>query len=532
MKDANISGADGGKSRIQIATANAERRDWWFLAPAWITSGIIHLVLLSLLVFVHGPPALEATPESEILETKVATEDVETDYNLENTDIGNDPNLPTNYDMPRLEDISVPGAVQLNDQVGVLNADTSIMPHTLPPPPGLGDNRGQGGGMDSGVFGGGNPLGFPGGMNGPLMMPGGFGGRSGATRERMVNEGGGNAKSEAAVARGLEWLARHQSEDGHWSLHGFMDGRCNCTGGGRNNDVAGTAFGLLPMLGAGQTHKGATGNNTGKYTRNVDRALKYLVLKQNSEGYFGGGMYAHGLASIAMCEAYGLTRDPALRKPAERAIVFIVKAQDNVGGGWRYEPRQAGDTSVVGWQVMALKSAQLAGIDVPSMAFERADKFLNSVASSDGGAYGYDRPPPEAQEKATAMTAVGLLCRQYMGWGRDRPELQAGIARIANAPARNSRSLYYTYYAAQVMHHMGGDPWKKWNEPMRDFLIEAQDAGNTPRRGHQRGSWDSRRDRFHRDGGRLMMTSLCILTLEVYYRHLPLYRRDILADKN
>jgi hypothetical protein len=476
----------------------------------------------------HAPAGTDASPETVVVETRV-DEPVTKEYNLENTDIGNNPDLPTNYNVPRIEDISLPGAINMNDPVGILNADPAVSPQTLPPPAGLGTNSGQGGGLDSASFGTGNPFGYSGGMGGPTMMPGGFGGRSGATRERLVHEGGGNARSEAAVANGLDWLARHQSEDGHWSLDGFSSGRCNCTGGGRNNDIAGTAFGLLPMLGAGQTHRGGLGKNTGKYSKNVERALKYLILKQNSEGYFGGGMYAHGLASIAMCEAYALTRDPNLLKPAEKAVTYIAKAQDPRGGGWRYEPRQAGDTSIVGWQVMALKSAQMAGIEIQPKVWDGASKFLDSVASPDGGAYGYTTRA-EDESRASATTAVGLLSRQYLGWGPKRPELLAGALKIKNQPARHASSMYYTYYAAQVMHHMGGDTWKTWNEDTRNFLIETQDTGNAAKHQHQKGSWDSSRDKYHGPGGRLMMTSLCILTLEVYYRHLPLYRRDILAE--
>jgi hypothetical protein len=427
--------------------------------------------------------------------------------------------------MPRIEDISIPGPTNMDEQVGIMNADPSSLPQTLPPPPGLGGNTGQGGGADADLLGRGNPFGFSGGMSGPLMLPGSFGGRSGATKERMTAEGGGNARSEAAVANGLEWLARHQSEDGHWSLDGFMNNRCNCTGGGNVNDIAGTAFGLLPLLGAGETHKGAVGRSTGKYSRNVERGLRYLILKQNSEGYFGGEMYAHGLATIAVCEAYALSRDTSLLKPAERALNFIAKAQDKRGGGWRYRPGQAGDTSVVGWQVMALKSGQLAGIKVSPAAFDGASKFLDSVASPDGASYGYDRAPEQTEVFASATTAVGLLSRQYLGWGPRRVELLAGVERIKKTPVQKS-PMYYTYYAAQVMHHMGGNAWKAWNESTRDYLIQTQDMGNTPKRTHQKGSWDSSKDRYHGPGGRLMMTSLCILTLEVYYRHLPLYGRD------
>jgi hypothetical protein len=518
------------------ALGGFDRRAWLQLIPAWIASGVIHVVILSQFLLLHGPAGANASMlEQAVVETRVDDEEAQKEYNLENSDIGNNPDRPTNFDAPRIEDISVPGPVNLSEQIGITNADPAAMPQTLPPPPGLDARYGQGGGVEAGPFGKANPLGLPGGLSGPLLQPGGFGGRGGATRERMVEQGGGNARSEAAVARGLEWIVKHQSDAGHWSLDGFMSGRCSCTGPGRHNDIAGTAFGLLPLLGAGQTHKGGGGKNTGMYTKNVERGIRYLVLRQDADGYFGSaangygqdGMYAHGLATIAVCEAYGLTSDPALQKPAQRALHFIAKAQ-SAGGGWRYQPKVGGDTSVVGWQVMALKSGQMAGLDVSPAVLDSAKRFLDSVSSPDGGAYGYTNPAG-AEERATATTAVGLLCRQYLGWGPRHPGLQAGVKKLRNALPRDVPTMYYTYYATQVMHHMGGEDWTFWNEHTRDWLLNKQDEGGDAKHPHQRGSWDSSADKFHKEGGRLMMTSLCVLTLEVYYRHLPLYRRDLMA---
>jgi len=88
-------------------------------------------------------------------------------------------------------------------------------------------------------------------------------------------------------------------------------------------------------------------------------------------------------------------------------------------------------------------------------------------------------------------------------------------------------SMYYYYYATQVMHHVGGPDWDMWNARMRPMLIAKQDRGTTPRFPHLKGSWSPTGDYHAGSGGRVMMTSLAILTLEVYYRHLPLYRRDL-----
>ena len=104
------------------------------------------------------------------------------------------------------------------------------------------------------------------------------------------------------------------------------------------NDTAGAAFGLLPFLAAGITHKPAVGKKgkvDNKYVKTVNRGLSYLISKQGRDGAFPDGMYAHGLATITVCEAYGLTSDPNLKRHAQAAINYIVQAQDPAGGGWR-----------------------------------------------------------------------------------------------------------------------------------------------------------------------------------------------------
>src|SRR5262245_1274699 len=122
-------------------------------------------------------------------------------------------------------------------------------------------------------------------------------------------------------------------------------------------------------------------------------------------------MYGHGLATIALCEAYGLTADPNLKRSAQSAINFIVQAQDPVSGGWRDRPREGGATSVFGWQVMALKAGQMAGLSVPRITLRGAEKWLDSVQEADGkGGHGYT-----SREPTPTMTAVGLLCREYLG---------------------------------------------------------------------------------------------------------------------
>jgi hypothetical protein len=494
-------------------------RVWPILLLAWIVSTVVHGVLLCLFLFVtvNASGAIQADKETVNAELD---DNQPKDANLTNDEEGLNPDDILNYNIPRIEDISVPGPANPTESVGIKDAPEG-MAHSIPPPPGLGGSEGQSGGLENAIKGLANPFGDPGGMKG-IYVPGGFGGRSGSTREQMVREGGGNTQSEACVAAGLKWITQHQAADGHWALDGFnIHGHCNCNGFGVNNDVAATAFGLLPLLGAGETHKKAKG----VYGKNVERGLQYLIRHQAKDGYFGGGMYAHGLASIAMCEAYGMTSDPVLKVSAQRAVNFIRAAQSD-SGGWRYEPRQGGDTSVVGWQVMALKSGQMAGLDVDDArnpTLSKATKWLNSCMTADGGGYGYQGP-----DSSPTMTAVGLLCRLYLGTGPRNSGIVAGVNNLKKtAPPRGLNSMYYYYYASQVMHHIGGQAWDEWNPKMRDMLIAKQDKGLDARHRHLKGSWSPNGDLYGQQGGRLFTTSLSILTLEVYYRHLPLYRRDL-----
>lgn len=500
---------------------------------------VVHFVLVSmlLLVNVEKTSAGTAVMETAVIETKI--DDAEQkEANLENDEIGLDPDLPSAVNVNRIEEVNVPGMVNVEAAVGLQNAPAAALTSLLPPE---GFGSGSGGALESIIAGKGNLMGLPGGLPGGMkMIPGGFGGRSAATRQQLLHEFGGNTLSEAAVARGLKWLAAHQAQDGRWSLDKFMsDGRCNCAGGGQSNDVAATAFALLPMFGAGMTHKIGPGRDS-TYSKQIERGLRFLLTQQNAEGAFNGDMYAHGLATIAVCEAYGLSADPHLKGAAQKAIYFCCKAQ-NERGGWDYAPRgPTPDTSIGGWQIMALKSGQMGGLDVPQKTLQNATRWLNDWAGdAEGSVYGYRQPraknPDEGGASPQAMIAIGLLCRQYLGWGPRHPGLVKGshwLTRPENMPVMPNRShMYFWYYGTQVMHHMGGTFWSKWNPNMRDRLINTQDMGRDPKHPHQKGSWDGKVDWWCAPGGRIMMTSMCLLTLEVYYRHLPLYRREMGGNK-
>jgi hypothetical protein len=528
--------------KVVVLTPALERSGMGNVAVALVASVVsvvAHAVLILLMMNISVANADSTTDADAVVETKIEEPQKE-EPDLTNEDIGVDSNVTSNLNVTRIEDVTVPGTVDPTAAPGIINAPES-QKMTLPPPPGAGGGTGAAPMMaDAGT---GAAFGTLGGMGGPINL-GGFAGRSGATRERLLQEGGGNALSEAAVARGLDWLALHQAQGGQWSLDGFNryarekpypEGKTSSddsTGmGARRNDVAGTAFGLLPFLAAGQTHKAPVVSKDKKapmhdYHRGIDAGLKFLIGKQGKDGYFGGDMYSHCLASIALCEAYGVTSDPVLKVSAQKGINYIVDAQDPSGGGWRYTSRSIGDTSVTGWALMALKSGQMAGLSVPAVTLRKVERFLDSVESKGGFSYlaGDAATPP--------MTAVGMLCRQYLGVNPRNPGLLAGVERLKKSPPGATGNLYYEYYATQVMHHMGGESWKFWNEGpdgksgIRDSLIRKQEQGATGKKGNA-GSWPITSDFGTQQGGRLMATSLSLLTLEVYYRHLPLYRREL-----
>ncbi len=357
---------------------------------------------------------------------------------------------------------------------------------------------------------------------GTVAVP--FTGRRGPMKSALVRREGGTVESEAAVERGLDWIARHQRADGGWSL----DTNIACTEPPgcppRNamvSDTAATGLALLPLLAAGHTH-----TEPGRYQATIRRGLAWLVGSQQEDGslFIGGGLhttlYSHAIATMALCEAYALTHDPALRPPAQRAVNFITRSQ-NVAGGWRYEPLAPGDTSVFGWMLFALRSADIGEVAVSRRTIKRATTYLNSVTGDKPGSTYCYMP---GWSPSMTMTAEGLVGRQLLGWSRENPALQRGVALIAaNLEESTDRNIYYWYYATQLLHNMRGDDWERWNPRVRDGLIGMQIQGA----GCDRGSWDPtwpQSDRWGIRAGRLYTTSLSLLTLEVYYRYLPLYR--------
>lgn len=344
-----------------------------------------------------------------------------------------------------------------------------------------------------------------------------FSGRSTTSRGKLIGQQGGNEASERAVKLGLQWLAEHQQPDGGWNFkHGD-----DSPGSLADCRTAATGLALLAFLGAGHTQR----VGSGEYRAQVGRGLQFLTgkIKYGADGgdlrgkvTGNEGMYAHAIATLALCEAFAMSRDSKLKNPAQRAIDFIVSAQEKNGGGWRYKPGEAGDTTVTGWQLMALKSAKAGQLKVPDETVQKASKFLDSATLNGGAQYAYT-PGGGA---TPGVTAIGVLCRMYLGWTPENPALQKGIDTLDEL-GPDPNNLYYNYYATQALHHWGGKPWSRWNAVMRERLIKSQVQEEKGM-----GSWNPTGDHGAGPGGRLYQTCLSIMTLEVYYRYMPMYQRS------
>jgi len=361
-------------------------------------------------------------------------------------------------------------------------------------------------------------------------------------KRRVMRTQGGAAPSpvglvgpatEEAIERGLAFLASRQSPEGHWSLQGHGENVI------LQSDTAATGLCLLSFQGAGYTHQ------QHQYAQVVSRGLEALISMQQKNGSLyraenpisdqNVAFYSHGIATLALCEAFGMSRDESLREPAQRAIDYIAETQHKQRGGWRYQSQVSSDTSVSGWMMMAIKSGELAGLSVPKTTYEGIDRWLDTAKASRGRSdrYSYNPFAPDTpaqrhgRDITPTMTAVGMLMRLYSGWRRDNADMKSAADYLATFPpslgdAKSpQRDTYYWYYATQVMFHMGGEHWEKWNQRLNPILVDEQ-----IKVGPQSGSWDPVKpvpDRWSAHAGRLYLTTLNLLSLEVYYRHLPIY---------
>lgn len=515
--------------RVESAAETAHERLIKKHLPAWVISGAINIGLVASLLLIPQTPPVKAT--DKVISTSITKEESPPETNL----VTEDPGLQSNLDaalpeLQRVEEKTVDAAVN-DDNIGqpkVPENDSTglslpgLTPDLLGNTPGAKGDLGQ---VMSGF----------GGKEGQSFHA--FPGRSGATKSLLIKKGGGNEASERAVARGLAWLAKQQLANGSWIF--------DVTGETKKEVIAATGMALLPFLAAGETHKSGQ-----RYQKTVRSGLEFLIRScpvagPNAGKFTGAGnMYAQAIGAVALCEAYGMTRDKALLLPTCQAAINYIQRGQAGNGSWGYQAGSAGDTSIVGWQIQALQAARLSkDIVVDKRVIDNAIRFLNLASKgSRKSMYGYT--DNSGAQPGTALTAVGLLCRYYIdGWGPDNGGMAEGVQGLMKrAPnpdgtAKAVPDMYFYYYATQVVHFFEGEEWKQWNEGtkqkdgtrkggMRDLLIATQ----VTKPGSNEGSWDPENGFIGRQCGRVGTTALCLLTLEVYYRHLPLTKRSSTGD--
>jgi len=379
-------------------------------------------------------------------------------------------------------------------------------------------------------------------------------------RKRPGDGGGtssGDPQTEKAIDIGLAFLARNQLPDGRWTLSHFAEQDDPPM---MASDTAATALAILAFQGAGYNHQEY------KYQEVVSKGLNFLLSNQREKGDLyvvqtvsamakkakkartgsstmpanqAGWLYSHAIATLALCEAYGMTQDPGLQKQTQLAVDFIVAAQDAKGGGWQYRPGESSDTSVSGWMLQALESGRRAELTVPAETYDKVRQWLNKSADPDDKhLYRYNPYHPNnisgQRDVTPPMTSVGLLIRLYTGWQTSETRTISGADYLKeHLPSLgkdkyggSQRNTYYWYYGTQVMYSMGGEHWKAWHDRLHPLLVNSQRT-----EGELAGSWKPDNYRWGKYAGRLYVTTMNLLSLEVHYRHLPLYKTGPVKGK-
>lgn len=356
--------------------------------------------------------------------------------------------------------------------------------------------------------------------------------RQAQNRLQLAMPYGADADSEAAVEAGLVWLVKAQSPDGAWNAKQFGGGTEtmalgeNRHGTGDRADTGVSGLALLAFLSAGHTHF------EGDHRQTVERGLSYLIHSQMPSGDLSGAkqigqepsvmnarMYCHGIATLALAEAYAMTHDESLRPALIKAAQFTINAQDVRGGGWRYRAGDTGDLSQFGWQAMALRSIERSGIAVPVEVKRRMQRFLDSCAAGTLG--GLARYQPGSGPATETMTAEALACRLIIGYPLSaQAQREAKSMIMSQLPGAKQDNVYYWYYATLAMFQLQDNDWKRWNQAMKQRLLTTQ----LPAYDVQAGSWNPD-PLWGGYGGRVYSTAMSCLCLEVYYRYLPMYQQ-------
>ncbi len=345
----------------------------------------------------------------------------------------------------------------------------------------------------------------------PLVMRGLYSSRTAGGRSGALSKYGGSGRGEEAVLRALRWLKAKQDEDGSWKTED------------KTSAPAMAGLALLCFLAHGETPASE------EFGLTVEKAMKYLVSMQGSNGGFGRnpfsnhGSYEHGICTYAITEAFGLTKIMALKDAMDKGIQLIINGQQDCGGyDYAYAKGPRWDMSVSGWQFQALKAARMAGCSNEKLepTITKAIDFLRKINDPGQGGFGYSGSDGAPGGSTVSMTGAGTLCLQLLG-KPDCKEVQSGLKWLNDRQVAvdwstgqaNKVPVYGWYYITQAKFQKGGADWKAWNAMFSPALIRAQIVEG--KLGHWEGG---------DHGGTVYTTALCCLMLEVYYRYLPTFK--------
>jgi hypothetical protein len=363
--------------------------------------------------------------------------------------------------------------------------------------------------------------------------------RFGAEKAKAIERFGGSEETERAVQNGLRYLARIQRRDGSWGDHSRTHEKYGQVWVGK------TALCLLAFLGAGHVPDGET-----EHAGTVRKAIEFLLAVQEPEtGHFGTSCaYSHGITTYALAECYGITKSQRLRAPVQRAVDWIQSMQNGTRdrrsrGGWGYysgqlEPEDAfARTSVTAWQVMALESAKLAGIETSATALANARAFLLGMFDEGNGYFLYNKEPGRLRSSwrtLPASTPASVFALFLLGQPRDDERVRSALAwTVERAPTEYRRfsddlfvrqgagNVYFWYYGTLACFFAGGEAWDQWNRALKAVVPPAQssDGSFAPIDVYAGYAGDTDRDRAY-------TTAMIVLSLEVYYRYFtPLLMR-------
>jgi hypothetical protein len=348
--------------------------------------------------------------------------------------------------------------------------------------------------------------------------------------------GGRGGRVDDHVQHALAWLVRHQDETGGWDCDEFMKHDAEgvaCDGAGDPlHDVGVTGLALLALLGDGSTLR------QGPYREPIRRGVIWLRQQQDdATGCLGTtasqhAIYGHAIATLALCEACGLSNYKTLRPTVQKALDYL-QSHRNPYGVWRYQPRSGDqDMSVTGWAALALIAAHEFEFAVDRNALADVDAFVVQKTDTAGRVGYLERGGMSARrsgehalrfpvDRNECMTSVALLCRALtVPDPRSDARAQAHLAVVMRKlPAwrtdtgGSSLDFYAWYYGSYAVNQMGEPHWTQWSRALTDAVLKKQRGD-----GNFKGSWDPV-DAWGEDGGRVYSTATLALTLQAYYRY-------------